>query len=112
MPATVGCPKCQFDYSAGAAECPRCGVVFEKYFRQQNSVTAEPIQPASGALHPIFGSWKLLVRVIGSVVVIAVAYGRPWLNSGRNEAEQHQSAPELAAVADEHGFVQLPSPEG
>lgn len=35
------CPKCKFEQANGNVECPRCGIVFEKYF-------ARPIPPPEG----------------------------------------------------------------
>jgi hypothetical protein len=34
------CPQCNFEQADQNVECPRCGVVFEKYQRQQNLIAA------------------------------------------------------------------------
>ena|GEM_PF-2617678 len=31
------CPKCQYEQNPENAECPKCGIVFEKYLKRQSA---------------------------------------------------------------------------
>ena len=43
------CPKCKFDREDQTTECLKCGIVFEKYLRQQEALASIPIQVESPA---------------------------------------------------------------
>jgi hypothetical protein len=46
--STVLCPKCQFEQQEGAAECPKCGIVFAKYQSMDASTQVRHRMPLSG----------------------------------------------------------------
>ena len=43
--ATVLCPNCQFEQQDGAADCPRCGIIFSKYRPMDATVQIGPGTP-------------------------------------------------------------------
>lgn len=46
--STVLCPKCRFEQQEGAAECPKCGIVFAKYQLMDASAQVRHRTPLSG----------------------------------------------------------------
>lgn len=55
--ATVLCPKCQFEQPDGAAECPKCGVIFAKY-----RPIGASVQVQHHASIPIGSRWVVLAN--------------------------------------------------
>jgi len=37
------CPKCQYEQSDNPLECPKCGIIFEKYYKYKNRLEAKNI---------------------------------------------------------------------
>jgi hypothetical protein len=38
----MNCPKCDFEQPEGNTECPKCGIIFEKYLARREKTEAEP----------------------------------------------------------------------
>src|SRR5574341_824798 len=55
--STVLCPKCQFEQQEGAAECPKCGIVFAKYQSMDASAQVRHRMPLSD-----HSQWRAFVK--------------------------------------------------
>lgn len=97
------CPKCGVE-QAGAEQCSACGVIFEKYRRYQERLTAE--NPAGSSTPPAAaGGGNRLKWVIGAGVVVAVLAGFALL-SGKETPDE----PPRPAAAENAKPPQSPPP--
>jgi hypothetical protein len=109
---------------AGATECPKCGIVFEKYHHlHEHSSAVVSAPPVSGAA-PAAGGTVLALKVVFAMAALAFGlYGRKALNrlvvEGVRKATVSQPARDPVADAaraklleplkDENGFVPMPA---
>jgi predicted nucleic acid-binding Zn-ribbon protein len=104
------CPKCGFEYANLATECPKCGIIFEKYLRHQHNaqMAAAPVKaaPAAAVALPLKIVVALAVSIAGYAGVHAVLQKTGLEQPSRNAKDA--DAKTLAAAADENGFVALP----
>jgi hypothetical protein len=122
MSGIMECPKCRFEYITGATDCPKCGIIFEKYLRQQQhsaahtppATTATNVPGGSSLLGVVSG--KTVLALAGVLVVAYVGHNSSTVKQlfdGSNGARSSQTTPgnvDLARFADENGFVQVPPP--
>jgi hypothetical protein len=116
------CPKCSFEYIAGATDCPKCGIIFEKYLRaQQPAVQHTPVATTGTNVSggsSLFGvvSGKTVLALAGVLVVAYVGHNSSTMkqlfdgSDGTRPSQTTSDNADLARVADENGFVQVPPP--
>jgi len=93
------CPKCGYRHeTAGGKECPRCGIIYDKYYaRQAASMKPEKAPPDPGAV-PGSAARKPVPTFIvaGAVVILIIAGVVGWKYSGgsRGASESTSSSTE------------------
>jgi len=123
MSGIMECPRCKFESIAGATDCPKCGIIFEKYLRAQQYAgpqipTAPTVTTNVSGGSSLFGAVtaKTALTLAGVLVVAYVGHNSSAVRrlfDGWDRARSSQTASNnvaLARFADENGFVQLPPP--
>jgi hypothetical protein len=108
------CPNCQAERPAGATECPRCGIIYEKFLKRQASQAAAPCPGSS------LPAKRGLTGPASAALALASAAAAAWLlhsGSGLPVPEGALSNEKLGfAAAEPPGFTadwsEHPSGEG
>ncbi|HBL15385.1 MAG: hypothetical protein A2X36_08390 [Elusimicrobia bacterium GWA2_69_24] len=95
----MNCPNCAKEYPKGSAECPACGIVFEKWRRKQLRDTA-PAQPAAPVVSHSGGGGGFfkaifVYLILPAALLAGAAYGWRW------QTIQKRAAAKAAAEAEE-----------
>jgi hypothetical protein len=69
---SMKCPNCSVEAPAGAADCAACGVIFAKFKKKLENLSA----PSAPMIRPWLGRWVAAAIVVTWMVALGLYYHR------------------------------------